>query len=148
MMAQEIATSIQEGVRLTLLILDNQGFASIGGLSHAVGADGFATAYRYRDAKSGMLDGGLLPVDLAANAASLGASVIRAGTRVEIQQALEQARRAERTTAIVIPVDREQRVSGYESWWDVPIAEVSPLDAVQRAREKYEQARRAERHYL
>ena len=46
MMAQEIATSIQEGVRLIILVLDNQGFASIGGLSKSVGCAGFATAYR------------------------------------------------------------------------------------------------------
>jgi 3D-(3,5/4)-trihydroxycyclohexane-1,2-dione acylhydrolase (decyclizing) len=148
MMAQEIATAVQEGVRLTILILDNQGFASIGGLSKAVGADGYATAYRFRSAGSGQLDGPPLPVDLGANAASLGARVIRAGTRDEIARALEQARGAEGVTAIVVPVDREQRVSGYESWWDVPIAEVSPLEAVQRARAAYVEARKAERHFL
>jgi 3D-(3,5/4)-trihydroxycyclohexane-1,2-dione acylhydrolase (decyclizing) len=148
MMAQEIATAVQEGVRLTILVLDNQGFSSIGGLSQAVGCAGYATAYRYRDPVTGLLDGGPLPVDLAANAASLGASVIRAGTRREIEQALEQARGLDGTTAIVIPVDREQRVSGYESWWDVPIAEASPLEAVQRARHDYERARKSERRYL
>jgi 3D-(3,5/4)-trihydroxycyclohexane-1,2-dione acylhydrolase (decyclizing) len=148
MMAQEIATAVQEGVRLTILILDNQGFASIGGLSKAVGADGYATAYRFRSAGSGQLDGPPLPVDLAANAASLGARVMRAGTRDEIARALDQARGAEGVTAIVVPVDREQRVSGYESWWDVPIAEVSPLDAVQRARAAYVEARKAERYFL
>jgi 3D-(3,5/4)-trihydroxycyclohexane-1,2-dione acylhydrolase (decyclizing) len=148
MMAQEIATAVQEGVRLTILILDNQGFASIGGLSKAVGAGGFATAYRHRDPSSGLLDGPPLAVDLAANAASLGADVIRASTRAEIASALQAARTAANTTAIVIPVDREQRVSGYESWWDVPVSEVSSLDDVQRARAEYEKARRAERRYL
>jgi 3D-(3,5/4)-trihydroxycyclohexane-1,2-dione acylhydrolase (decyclizing) len=148
MMAQEIVTAVQEGVKLTILILDNHGFSSIGGLSAAVGCDGFATEYRYRKDGSGLLDGDLLPVDFVANAGSLGANVVKACNRDAIVKALEQARAAAGTTAIVIPVDRNQRVGGYESWWDVPVAEVSTLDAVKRARAEYERARQAERHYL
>ena len=120
MMAQEIVTSIQEGVRLIVLILDNQGFASIGGLSQSVGCAGFGTSYRYRDPATGELDGALIPVDFAANAASLGAHAITAATRAELRDAIATARQADRTTAIVIPVDREQRIGGSEAWWDVP----------------------------
>jgi 3D-(3,5/4)-trihydroxycyclohexane-1,2-dione acylhydrolase (decyclizing) len=148
MLAQEIATSIQEGVRLTVVVFDNQGFASIGGLSRAVGCSGFATRYRQRDAATGLLDGDLLTVDFAANAESLGARAIRACTPSAFQAALETARTADRTTAIVVPVDIEQRVGGYESWWDVPIAEVSTSDEVQKARADYERARKAERTFL
>ncbi len=148
MMAQEIATSIQERVRLTILILDNHGFASIGGLSKSVGCSGFATEYRSRDEESGLLSGDLLPIDFAANAESLGARAIRACTPAAIREALETARQADRTTAIVIPVSREQHVGGYESWWDVPVAEVSTMDAVQDARTAYERARVAERTLL
>ena len=148
MMAQEIVTSIQEDVRLTILVLDNHGFASIGGLSGAVGCGGFATEYRERNPATGLLDGDLIDVDFTANAASLGARAIRACTRDAVRAALEQARNADRTTAIVIPVDREQRVGGYESWWDVPIAEVSTIEAVQDARAEYIKARKAERSYL
>jgi 3D-(3,5/4)-trihydroxycyclohexane-1,2-dione acylhydrolase (decyclizing) len=148
MMAQEIVTSIQERVRLTILILDNHGFASIGGLSKSVGCSGFATEYRCRDAESGLLSGDLLPVDFAANAESLGAHAIRACTPAAIREALETARQSDRTTAIVIPVSREQQVGGYESWWDVPVAEVSTIDAVQEARAAYERARVAERTLL
>jgi 3D-(3,5/4)-trihydroxycyclohexane-1,2-dione acylhydrolase (decyclizing) len=148
MMAQEIVTAVQENVKLTILIVDNHGFSSIGGLSQAVGCEGFATEYRYRNDRTGLLDGDLLPVDLAQNAASLGAVATRACTRDAIKAALQSARASDRTTAIVIPVDREQRVSGYESWWDVPVAEVSTLDTVQTARREYERARTAERHYL
>jgi 3D-(3,5/4)-trihydroxycyclohexane-1,2-dione acylhydrolase (decyclizing) len=148
MMAQEIMTSVQEGVRLTVVLLDNHGFASIGGLSESVGCSGFLTEYRRRDATSGRHVGDVVPVDFAANAESLGARAIRARTPVEIRAALETARTSDRTTAIVIPVDREQRVHGYESWWDVPIAEVSTIDAVQHARAEYVRARAAERHYL
>ena len=112
MMAQEIATSIQEGVRLIILILDNHGFASIGGLSQSVGCAGYATSYRARDPRTGQLDGELLTVDYVANAASLGAHAVHARTREEIRDAIAAARRADRTTAIVIPVDREQRIGG------------------------------------
>ena len=148
MMAQEIVTSIQEGVRLIVVVFDNQGFASIGGLSQAVGSSGFLTRYRHRVPTTGLLDGELVTVDFAANAESLGARAIRACSADAIRAALEAARTADRTTAIVVPVDIDQRVGGYESWWDVPIAEVSTIDAVQKAREEYERARKAERFFL
>jgi 3D-(3,5/4)-trihydroxycyclohexane-1,2-dione acylhydrolase (decyclizing) len=148
MMSQEIATSIAENKKLTIVIHDNHGFSSIGGLSQAVGSAGFGTDYKYRHADTGQLDGEYLPVDLAANAASLGAHAIRATTREELQSALEEARRQDRTTAIVIEVDKEARVPGYESWWDVPIAEVSEVEAVKRARAEYEKRAKNERHFL
>jgi 3D-(3,5/4)-trihydroxycyclohexane-1,2-dione acylhydrolase (decyclizing) len=148
MLAQEIVTSIQEGVRLTILVLDNHGFASIGGLSRSVGCSGFLTRYQQRDRQTGQLVGGVLEVDFAANAESLGARAIRACTPEAVRAALEDARRADRTTAIVIPVDPEQHVGGYESWWDVPVAEVSTIEAVQTARAEYTRARAAERRYL
>jgi 3D-(3,5/4)-trihydroxycyclohexane-1,2-dione acylhydrolase (decyclizing) len=147
MMNSEIVTSIQEGYKLTIVLLDNHGFSSIGALSGAVGAQGFGTHYRYRDA-SGQLTGDYLPVDLAANAASLGAHVIRANTIAEVKQALVAAREIDRTTVIAVEVDREQRVPGYESWWDVPVAEVSVVDTAQRARAEYEVARQKERYFL
>jgi 3D-(3,5/4)-trihydroxycyclohexane-1,2-dione acylhydrolase (decyclizing) len=148
MMAQEIVTSIQEGVRLTILILDNHGFASIGGLSEAVGCGGFATEYRYRDAATGLLEGDVVRVDFVANAASLGAHAVKACTSDAVRSALHAARAADRTTAIVIPVDREQRIGGSEAWWDVPIAEVSTEAAVNAARSEYVKARALERRYL
>ncbi len=74
MLAQELVTSVQEGVRLIVVLVQNHGFASIGALSESLGSQRFGTSYRYRT-RSG-LDGDLLPVDLAANAASLGARVI------------------------------------------------------------------------
>ena len=90
----------------------------------------------------------MLPIDFAANAQSLGARAIRASTPSAIRAALEEARATDRTTAIVIPVDPEQRVPGYESWWDVPIAEVSTMEAVRAARAGYLRARAAERRFL
>jgi len=148
MMSSEIVTALQEGYKLTIVLLNNYGFSSIGGLSQALGSEGFGTDYRMRRPESGQLDGPRLEVDFAANAASLGAHVERAVTRDDLQQALEIARRNERTTVIVIEVDKEIRVPGYESWWDVPVAEVSEMDAVKRAREGYEDAVKRERFFL
>jgi 3D-(3,5/4)-trihydroxycyclohexane-1,2-dione acylhydrolase (decyclizing) len=148
MMSSEIATAIAEGIKLTIVIHDNHGFSSIGGLSQAVGAGGFGTDYRYRQPDTGQFDGEVLPVDFAANAASLGAHAIRATTREELQQALKEARRQQTTTAIVVEVDKEVRVPGYESWWDVPIAEVSEVENVRRARAEYEKAVKGERRFL
>ncbi len=148
MLAQEIITAVQEDCKLIVVLLDNHGFSSIGGLSESVGSAGFGTHYRFRDPASGLLDGEVLPVDLAANARSLGAEVIEATDLPSLRSALETARANKRTTVIVVEVDREQRVGGYESWWDVPIAEVSEVEAVQQARVEYEVARRRERVFL
>ncbi len=148
MMAQEIATSVQEGVPLTIVVFDNQGFASIGGLSESVGCGGFATEYRHRRPETGLLDGPPVAVDFAANAESLGARVIRADSASSIRAALAAAKGSDRTTAIVVPIDRSRRVGGSGCWWDVPVAEVSALEDVRTARAAYELARQAERRYL
>ena len=148
LMSSEIVTSIQEGCKLNIIVLDNHGFSSIGGLSQSVGSSGFGTDYRFRGSGSGQLDGEYLPVDLAANAASLGAHSIRAVSHQDFERALEEGRRQDRTTVIVIEVDKEMRVPGYESWWDVPVAEVSEVDAVRNAREAYEEASKKERHFF
>jgi len=147
MMSSEIVTAVQEGVKLIIVLVDNHGFASIGGLSKAVGSDGFGTKYRYRT-DSGHLDGDVLPIDYAANAASLGAHVIRANNRIELDDSLRQAQQIDKTVCIVVETDRRQRVGGYESWWDVAVAEVSDNPAVQNARDDYEEARKKESYYL
>src|SRR6266404_6657360 len=147
MMSSEIVTSIQEGYKLTLIVLDNHGFSSIGGLSQSVGSGGFGTDYRVRNRETGQLDGDYVKVDFAANAQSMGAHAIRAVTRDDLKKALEEARRTDRTTVIVVEVDKEMRVPGYESWWDVPVAEVSEADTVKSARQKYDEASQQERFF-
>jgi 3D-(3,5/4)-trihydroxycyclohexane-1,2-dione acylhydrolase (decyclizing) len=148
MMAQEIVTAVQERLALTIVLVDNHGFASIGGLSESIGSGGFGTRYLYRNQATGELDGDRLPVDLAANAASLGACVFRAGTLPAFRDAIAACRADPGVSVIVVPVDRESRVSGYESWWDVPVAEVSTARDVRDARAAYESARRKERDFL
>ena len=147
MMHTEIVTAVQEGVKLNIVLLDNHGYASIGGLSKSVGSDGFGTKYRYRT-ESGQLDGDTLPIDFAANAASLGAQVIRAANKDELADALTKAKGIDQTVCIVVETDRRERVGGYDSWWDVAVAEVSENPSVQKAREGYEQAKAKESHYL
>ncbi|HCK11986.1 MAG: 3D-(3,5/4)-trihydroxycyclohexane-1,2-dione acylhydrolase (decyclizing) [Gemmatimonadetes bacterium] len=146
MLAQEIMTSIQEDVKLTIVLLDNHGHASIGGLSGSVGAEEFGTKFQMRNAESGQLDGGYLPTDLAANAESLGAVVLRPEGKEGLVNALEEAKGNDRTTVIFVEVDREVRVGGYDAWWDCPVAEVSTDPEVQRIRTQYEQDLKKERY--
>lgn len=143
MMAQEIVTSLQEGYKLTIVILDNHGFSSIGGLTRACGNKGMGTEYRYRS--NGQLEGDLIPVDYVANARSLGAEAVRAATRDEFKKALLAASKSQKTSVVVIETAYDQRVPAYESWWDVPIAEVSEIASVRAARSRYEEAVRKER---
>jgi 3D-(3,5/4)-trihydroxycyclohexane-1,2-dione acylhydrolase (decyclizing) len=148
MMPAEIATSVQEGIKIIVVLVDNHGFASIGNLSRSLGQQGFGTSYRLRSKTSGQLDGDQLNVDFVANARSLGAHAIKANTLDELKQALEQAKTIDRTTVIVIETDATQNVPGYDSWWDVAVAEVSEMDSVRKARTAYEEARKRERHHL
>jgi 3D-(3,5/4)-trihydroxycyclohexane-1,2-dione acylhydrolase (decyclizing) len=146
MMAQEIVTAVQEGYKLNIVLLDNHGFSSIGGLSRSCGNEGMGTEYRHR--RDGKYDGDILPVNFEANAASLGAWTIRARTGDEIKAALTSARKQPRTSVVVIETAYDERVPGYESWWDVPIAEVSDSKTVKAARMKYEEARKKERYFF
>jgi len=148
MMPSEIVTSVQEGIKIIIVLVDNHGFASIGSLSRSLGQGGFGTRYRARNEATKQLDGDVLTVDFAANARSLGAHALKAGTLDELKQALEQAKTLDRTTVIVVETDASQGVPGYESWWDVAVAEVSEMESVREARARYEEARKRERRYL
>jgi len=143
MMAQEIVTSLQEGCKLNIVVLDNHGFSSIGGLTRACGNKGMGTEYRYRS--NGKLEGDLIPVDFVANAKSLGAEAVRATTREDLKEALLAAKKSPKTSVVVIETAYGERVPGYESWWDVPIAEVSEVESVQAARAKYVEAGKKQR---
>jgi 3D-(3,5/4)-trihydroxycyclohexane-1,2-dione acylhydrolase (decyclizing) len=148
MAPSEIATSVQEGSKIIIVLVDNGGFASIGSLSRSLGQGGFGTNYRARDEKTGQLDGAPLKVDFVANARSLGAHAIKAATLDELKDALAQAKAADRTTVIVVETDATVSVPGYESWWDVAVAEVSEMESVREARARYEEARKRERHFV
>jgi 3D-(3,5/4)-trihydroxycyclohexane-1,2-dione acylhydrolase (decyclizing) len=153
MMNADITTSVQEGYKLTIVLMDNAGYKSIGGLSRSLGQSGFGTRFVYP--KNGQLvtdqDGASvesLPIDLAQNAASLGAHVIRCHSVDDVVAALAAAKQIDRTVVIHVTNDRYLGVPGYESWWDVPVAEVSEIDSVNAAREEWEEMRAKERYFL
>ncbi len=153
MLNSEIVTAIQEGIKLTIVAVDNHGFNSIGGLSRSLGTDGFGTQYRFRKDGSIGLDnepspGAALPIDLAANAASLGAHALRVRSVDDLTGALRDTKKMDRTVVIVIEVDRYAAVPNYESWWAVPVAEVATVDSVQQARRAYDKARQGERRLI
>ena len=149
MMSSEIITSIQEGYKLIIILINNKGFASIGGLSKSIGSKGFGARYAYRDKKSGELTGDDLPVDLAANARSLGAEVLKARDIASLEEALKTAKTLDRTTVIYIETAPERKMAGYAySWWDVPVAEVSTMESVQKARKSYEAGKKEQKYFL
>ncbi|MFF3493463.1 3D-(3,5/4)-trihydroxycyclohexane-1,2-dione acylhydrolase (decyclizing) [Streptomyces sp. NPDC002795] len=150
MLPTEIVTAVQEGVPVKVVILQNHGYASIGGLSASVGAEGFATQYRFAGER-GAYAGAPLPVDLAANAASLGMTVHRAKTVRDLREALAAARDATRPTCVYVETETSDTVSGpppAQAWWDVPVAETAERSAAVEAREEYDRHAAGRRRHL
>ncbi|MFI1418690.1 3D-(3,5/4)-trihydroxycyclohexane-1,2-dione acylhydrolase (decyclizing) [Streptomyces sp. NPDC020731] len=143
----EIVTAVQENLPVKLVLVQNHGYASIGGLSESVGAERFGTAYRHR-ADDGTFTGAPLPVDLAANAASLGMEVLRAKTVRELRNALAEARACDRPTCVYVETDPAPTAPPAEAWWDVPVAEVSTREAAARARARYDTEVAGRRRHL
>ncbi len=143
MMPSEIVTSIQEGYKIVIILINNQGYASIGALSRSIGDNGFGTRYAFKNADGSHqeddkgYDVDFLPIDLAANAESLGAHTFRCQTIADVRQALQDAKSVDRTCCIYVETDRYVGAPGY-TWWDVPIAEVSTSEATQEVRANYE----------
>src|SRR2546429_4841125 len=153
MMNSEIVTSIQERYKLIIVLLDNSGYKSIGALSRSLGQDGFGTRYVYPQQDRWPTDAAgtdvqTLPVDLAANARSLGAHVIECKTYDDFVAALKTVKTTDRTLVIYIQDDRYVGIPGYEGWWDVPVAEVSGMPSVQAARAEWTEMRAKERSFL
>jgi 3D-(3,5/4)-trihydroxycyclohexane-1,2-dione acylhydrolase (decyclizing) len=146
MMSQEIVTAVQEGVKLIVVLVQNHGFASIGALSESLGSQRFGTRYRYRTDTG--LDGDVLPVDLAANAASLGARVISAHGIAELEKAFADAQAADVTTVIHVETDPMVPAPDSPAWWDVPVAEVAHLESTRDARATYDQQKARQRSHL
>ena len=147
MMNNEIVTAIQEGIKFTIILLNNNGFASIGGLSQSIGSARFGTKYRYRDEETGLLTGETLPVDFAQNARSLGAHVIETYNITSLKAALHEAKAHTQTTVITIETSLTKGIPGY-AWWEVAIAEVSEQPGVQQSRAEYVEYKKKQRYYL
>jgi 3D-(3,5/4)-trihydroxycyclohexane-1,2-dione acylhydrolase (decyclizing) len=147
MMPTELVTAVQEGVKIVVVLVQNHGFASIGALSEQLGSQRFGTRYRYRS-PSGRLDGDVLPVDLAANAASLGVDVLVAKDGPSLEEALRAAKAADRTTVVHVETDPLIDAPASDSWWDVPVSEISTLDSTRDARAVYDRWKSRQRPYL
>ncbi|WP_427884824.1 3D-(3,5/4)-trihydroxycyclohexane-1,2-dione acylhydrolase (decyclizing) [Kribbella sp. GL6] len=147
MMSSELATAVQENIKIIVVLVQNHGFASIGALSESLGSQRFGTAYRKRTG-DGRLDGDYLPIDLAANVRSFGVDVIDVHTRTDLEQAIRTAKAA--TGPIAIHVTTDPLIGGpdSDSWWDVPVSEVSELRSTQAAAASYEESKKAQRPYL
>jgi len=147
MMNTEIVTAIQEGIKFTIILLNNNGFGSIGALSQSIGSQRFGTKYRYRDEETGLLTGEILPVDFAQNARSLGAYVIEAHDINSLKLALAEAKDQTKTTVITIETDLYKGVPGY-AWWEVAVAEVAEIDTVKKAYQSYIENKKKQRYFL
>ena len=141
----ELVTAVAEGIRIIVVVVQNHGYASIGSLSEASGNGRFGTRFRYGADGS---DDRVLPVDLAANAASLGARVLSPRTVGELADALKEAREADGPVVVHVETDPLHYVTIGGAWWDVAVAEVSTSGSVQRARADYEQSKQDQRPYL
>jgi 3D-(3,5/4)-trihydroxycyclohexane-1,2-dione acylhydrolase (decyclizing) len=147
MMPTELVTAVQEGVKLIVVLVQNHGFASIGALSESLGSQRFGTRYRYRS-PSGRLDGDKLPVDLAANAESLGVPVVRAGDAQGLAAAIRDAKASPTSTVIHVETDPLVGAPSSEAWWDVPVSAASTLDSTQQARATYDENKAQQKTYL
>ena len=147
MMSSELVTAVQEGIKVITVLVQNHGFASIGALSESLGSQRFGTRYRARTG-SGRLDGDFLPVDLAANAASLGMDVIRAQTTSELADAIKIAKDSEHASVIYVETDPFVDAPDSRSWWDVPVSATSTLDSTRQARQVYDQHKATQKSYL
>jgi 3D-(3,5/4)-trihydroxycyclohexane-1,2-dione acylhydrolase (decyclizing) len=147
MMNNEIVTAIQEGIKVTIILLNNNGFGSIGALSQSIGSQRFGTKYRYRDNKTGLLTGEIHPVNFAQNARSLGAHVIEATDISSLKKALKEAGDQNVTTVITVETDLYKGVDGY-AWWEVPVSEVAEIESVREAYKVLKENKKKQRYFL
>ena len=152
MLSQEIITSIQENLKLTIILIDNSGYKSIGSLSRSLGSKGFGTRFSFRNKieKNDFGDNDSkekeIKVDLAENARSLGAHVLKCKTYKDFEHALKNAKNIDKTTLIYLQCDRFHEVPGY-SWWEVPVAEISKMSSVNKAHKEYLNHKKNQRFY-
>lgn len=137
MLHSELITSLQEGKKINVIILDNGGFQSINSLQKGHGSKtGFGNELRYRSKTTGKLDGDYMKIDFAGIAKSLGTKAYTARTIEELKDALEKARKEDISVLIDVKVLPGTQSGGYESWWRVGVAEVSESDTVRKAFEE------------
>ncbi len=146
MLSQDIVTSIQEGLKITIVLVDNHGFQCIRGLQKSCGGNEFGNEFRHREDGSQRLDGDFVEIDFCANAQSMGANVYRAENEESLIEALAKAKKETRTTLIYVPIRRDSNIPGY-SWWEVPVSDSSNIPAVQQSQKDYQEAKKKQRYY-
>jgi 3D-(3,5/4)-trihydroxycyclohexane-1,2-dione acylhydrolase (decyclizing) len=145
MMNSEIVTAVAEGLKLTIVVIDNHGYQCILGLQRICGVSDFGNELRFRDPKKGTLTGGYVPIDFKKHAEAMGAHAVLAQTAAEVTAALQEARQRQGVSVVVVPVDPEKRMPSLGTWWDVPVAEVSAVEKTRQTRENYEKATQKQR---
>lgn len=147
MLPMELATVVQENIKVIYVLLQNYGFSSIGSLSESHGSQRFGTRYRMGDGNPHNEDGELLPVDIAKNAESWGIKVLKVHTIEEFRDAYRQAEKSEQAVMIHIETNLFGPNPPNCSYWDVVVPEVSRIESTQQARKEYEEALIDQRHY-
>ncbi len=145
MMNSEIVTAVAEGLKLTIVVMDNHGYQCILGLQRACGVADLGNELRFRDPKRGTLTGDYVPIDFVKHAEAMGAKATLASTPAEVTAAVRGAREHNGVSVVVIPLDPDKRMPGMGTWWDVPIAEISNAENTRQTREKYEEKTRTQR---
>jgi 3D-(3,5/4)-trihydroxycyclohexane-1,2-dione acylhydrolase (decyclizing) len=145
MMNSEIVTAVAEGLKLTIVVVDNHGYQCILGLQRICGVSDFGNELRFRDPKKGTLTGGYVPIDFKKHAEAMGAHAVLAQTAAEVTAAVQEARQRRGVSVVVVPVDPEKRMPSLGTWWDVPVAEVSAVEKTRQTRENYEKATQKQR---
>jgi 3D-(3,5/4)-trihydroxycyclohexane-1,2-dione acylhydrolase (decyclizing) len=145
MMNSEIVTAVAEGLKLTIVVIDNHGYQCILGLQRICGVSDFGNELRFRDLKKGTLTGGYVPIDFKKHAEAMGAHAVLAQTAAEVTAAVKEAKQREGVSVVVVPVDPEKRMPSLGTWWDVPVAEVSTVEKTRHTRENYEKATQKQR---
>jgi 3D-(3,5/4)-trihydroxycyclohexane-1,2-dione acylhydrolase (decyclizing) len=146
MLHTEIVTAVQEGVKLTIVLVDNHGYGCIQGLQRGCGGNNFGNEFRLRTHTSARLEGEVARVDFVKNAESLGASAVHANSPAELRAALADAKNADGVRVIYVQVPADVRLPGY-SWWDVPVSGTSKVPGVRSARAAYDRAVKKQRLY-
>jgi len=152
MLHTELVTAVAEGIKIVVVLIQNNGYASIGHLSETVGSERYGTKYRYLDETGSFEGDDVLPVDLAANARSYGVDVIEVqpgpNAIEDLKAAVRQAKANDHTTLVHVHSDPLVYAPDGDGWWDVPVAQTSTLPSTQQARAEYEQQVAAQRPLL
>ena len=145
MMHSEIMTIMQERKKVNILIFDNCGFGCINNLEMTHGIGSLATEFRYTDGKKPT--GDLIPVDYAKIGEGYGLKSYTCRTIQELVDALEDAKKQTVACLFDLKVIPKTMTDGYESWWNVGMAQVSEKESARKAWDEVKEGRDAARRY-